>query len=142
MFVDQSEIEALLAQAEELRSEGEQEATLAAGVERPRSAVVGRSRPAGGSTLFKNASADLRRILRLRVPMVVQLAHRKMKLTKIRRLSAGSILEFDKAVEDELELRIRNREIGRGSAVKVGEFFGLRVTSIESRTRRVQSLGA
>ena len=41
--------------------------------------------------------------------------------TVIRTLSNGAIIEFDKSVEDDLQLLINNRPVGRGGAAKIGE---------------------
>lgn len=87
-------------------------------------------------------ATDLRRILRLRVPVIVQLARRKLAIVQIRRLCTGSIVQFDKSAESPLELMIRNRVIGAGEAVKVGEHFGLRVQQIRSPVQRIRSMGA
>jgi flagellar motor switch protein FliN/FliY len=100
--------------------------------------------PAAPSAPFRPVSRDpeLMRVLRIRVPVIVQLARRNVALSKIRQLSNGSILEFDRQVDSPLELLIRNRPIARGVAVKVGENFGLQISEVESPARRIQSLGA
>jgi len=84
----------------------------------------------------------MRRILRLRVPVIVRLAYRSMPVKAIRALAPGSIIEFEKSVEEDLELLINNHPIGRGVCVKVGEYFGVRLTAIEDRAQRIRSMGA
>jgi len=84
---------------------------------------------------------ELQRILRLRVPVIVQLATRRMPIGAVRELSAGAIVEFDKSVEDSLDLLVNNRLIGGGCCVKVGENFGLQITRICDPAERVRSLG-
>lgn len=86
-------------------------------------------------------SPALARIRTLRVPLIAQLASRKLPLARIRRLSIGTILEFERNVEEPLELLANNRPIGRGIAVKIGENFGLRITAIRDAATRVRSLG-
>lgn len=143
MFVDQNEIEALLAQADDLRAEAEEELktrTKPTAQGQPATPARGGPKPRPGP-LPRHLSPEIKRILRLRVPVIVQLASRHMPLAKIRRLSAGAIIEFDKAVEGDLDLYIRNHHIGTGHAVKIGEHFGLRVTSIGTRAERIASLG-
>lgn len=81
------------------------------------------------------ASASKPPVLKLRVPVIVVLAQRKMPIAAIRRLSAGYIVQFDKPVNEKLELMVNNRVIARGDAVKVGENFGLHVTRIHSKSR-------
>jgi flagellar motor switch protein FliN len=84
---------------------------------------------------------DPRRILRLQVPVIVELARRTMPMADILNLSSGSIIEFEKLADGELDLMINNKCVGRGMAVKVGENFGLRVRSVGSLQDRIRALG-
>jgi|YNPNPStandDraft_1061719.scaffolds.fasta_scaffold145316_1 flagellar motor switch protein FliN/FliY len=132
MLLDHKGIDDLLNQAEELVREA------ASAVETP--AASG----AGNSNAPPRADAPdetVRRLLRIRVPVIVQLAAQRMALSVIRNLAPGSILEFDKSVDSDLELLINNRCIGLGTCVKVGENFGLRITQIKDAAARVRSLG-
>ena len=84
---------------------------------------------------------SLARILKVRVPVIAQLARRPMSVAIIRDLSVGAILEFEKSVDEELDLLISDRLIGQGHCVKVGEKFGLRITHICDKAERIRSLG-
>lgn len=84
---------------------------------------------------------DVRRILSLDVPVIVRLAHRKMPVKEVMKFATGSIIEFDKAADAELDLMINNEIIGHGQAVKVGENFGLRVIRILSMKDKIAALG-
>ncbi len=84
---------------------------------------------------------DVQSILRLDVPVVVVLAERTMRVHEVVQLRPGSILEVDKSSEQDLTLRINNRDVGTGSAVKVGENFGLKIAGIGSQAERVEALG-
>jgi len=83
---------------------------------------------------------NLRRILELEVPVIVQLAERTLPLSEIINLTSGAIIEFDRSAESPLELMINNKCIGNGQAVKVGENFGLRVTGIGTLRERIKAL--
>ncbi|MFQ5500985.1 MAG: FliM/FliN family flagellar motor switch protein [Phycisphaerae bacterium] len=87
-------------------------------------------------------SPTLDRILKLKVPVRVRLANRSMLVSEIMNLGPGTILEFDRTVDQELDLMISNRQIGCGVAVKVNEHFGLRITYIGDVKERINSLGA
>jgi len=76
------------------------------------------------------SEAELSRILRLEVPIIVKLAERKLSINEVMRLGAGAIIEFLKSSEEPLQLLVNNKAIGLGEAVKVGENFGLRITQI------------
>ncbi len=100
------------------------------------------SRPKSGSS--KNAPANrvkpkasvddlpvyAKSLLRVKVPVVVILAQKRQKIGKVLQLGPGSILQFDKSCEETLDLNVGNQEVAKGEAVKVGDKFGLRVTSM------------
>jgi len=137
MLIDQAEIDALLSQADELV----QEAGGDPGASAPSPPSPPRSQKPQPSSLLEHASPEVARILRIRVPVIVRLACRQMSISVVRKLSCGGIIEFEKHVDDPLDLLINNRRIGRGEAVKVGENFGLRLTAVEAPTQRIKSLG-
>ena len=87
------------------------------------------------------AQSELKRILRLEVPVIVKLAERRLMLSEVMRLGTGAIIEFFKSSEEPLELLINNKVIGVGETVKVGENFGLRITQIGDLTHVIKSLG-
>jgi flagellar motor switch/type III secretory pathway protein FliN len=71
-----------------------------------------------------------RSILRIEVPLVVTLAATQQPVSRIIELGPGSIIQFDKSCEETLSLEVGGQEIAVGEAVKVGDKFGLRVTSM------------
>jgi flagellar motor switch protein FliN len=82
-----------------------------------------------------------RSLLRVEVPVVVTLAENRQPLRRILELGPGSIIQFDKSCDETLELSVGNHPIAAGEAVKVGEKFGLRITSIIMPAERLQPLG-
>jgi len=76
--------------------------------------------------------SDLESILSFEVPVIVQLGERTMTLHEVLGLVPGAIIEIPKLADDELDLMINNQRVGVGTAVKVGENFGLRITAIGS----------
>jgi flagellar motor switch protein FliN/FliY len=86
-------------------------------------------------------SEELRRILRLQVPLIVRLAERKMHCSEVMRLGTGAIIEFSKSSERPLELLVNNKVIALGDAVKVGENFGLRIRQVGDPKQIIESLG-
>ncbi len=71
-----------------------------------------------------------RSLLRVAIPLVVTLAEKKQKLSRIIELGPGQIIQFDKSCEEALTLEMGNCKIAAGEVVKVGDKFGLRITSI------------
>lgn len=87
-------------------------------------------------------STDLARILHLEVPLIVQIAERRMPFAEVTALTHGSIIELPKQIEEELDVLVNNTRIGSGRAVKVGENFGVRMTKVGTAVDRVTAMGA
>lgn len=71
-----------------------------------------------------------RSLLKIDVPLRVVLAEKKQSLAAVMELGPGSIIQFTKSCEDLLELHVENQVVAQGEAVKVGDKFGLRITSM------------
>ena len=99
------------------------------------------ARAATPGVIASDAPEEVRRLLRLRVPVITQLASRQMPIGTIRKLSIGTILEFDKCIDQPLRLLVNNKCVGKGDAVRVGERFGLLINHIEDRAARIRCLG-
>ncbi|MEE8153624.1 MAG: FliM/FliN family flagellar motor C-terminal domain-containing protein [Phycisphaerales bacterium] len=84
--------------------------------------------------------ADIKAILQLEVPLIVQIAMRTMTVEEVTSLVPGAIIELPKPAADELELVVSNKPIGTGTAVKVGENYGLRVTYIGDLQDRIAAM--
>jgi len=84
--------------------------------------------------LFRGKVEDLpaysRNLLKIKVPVIAALASKKQSVGEIIKLGPGAILQFDKSCEEMLNLEVGNQPVAEGEAVKVGEKFGLRITSI------------
>jgi flagellar motor switch/type III secretory pathway protein FliN len=81
-----------------------------------------------------------RSLLRIEVPVVVTLARKRQPLGRIVELGPGSIIHFEKSCEEMLDLEVGGLAVARGEAIKVGDKFGLRVTSIVLPGERFQPL--
>lgn len=86
--------------------------------------------------------SDLAGILALEVPIIVLLAERQMHVSGITGLVPGAIIELSKNAEDELALHVNNKQVGTGTAVKVGENFGIRISYIGDLHERIGALGS
>ena len=89
----------------------------------------------------RDVPTETQRILKMRVPVIVKLADRCLPVSSVLRFTGGSIVEFDRPADAELELLVNNKTIGYGQAVKVGENFGLRITRIRSVHDTIKALG-
>lgn len=79
---------------------------------------------------FSGLPGYSRSLLKIRVPVSVELASKKETLQEVIALAPGSIIKFDKGCEELLRLMVGENAVAVGEAVKVGEKFGFRVTSM------------
>lgn len=108
--------------------------------------VVGSERPLENTA---SDADDLRRLppfsrnlLRIKVPVMVTLAQKKQPVSTIIELAPGAIIQFNKSCDEMLELEVSGHKAAVGECVKVGDKFGLRVTSIvlpEERFKAVKT---
>jgi flagellar motor switch protein FliN/FliY len=71
-----------------------------------------------------------RSLLRIKVPVVVTLAQTRQPVSRVLDLAPGTILHFNKACDDPLTVSIGRCNVAVGETVKVGDKFGLRLTSM------------
>ncbi len=88
----------------------------------------------------RSVAADLESILRLEVPVIVQIGRRTLPVSEVMRLVHGSIVELPKRADEDLEILVNNKIVGHGRAVKVGENFGIRVSAVGQLAERVEAL--
>ena len=86
-------------------------------------------------------ATDVETILKLEVPLIVQIGERQMSMNDLLLLGPGVIVELEKSVENDLELLINNKPAGTGTPVKIGENFGIKITSVNSPEQRIEALG-
>lgn len=86
--------------------------------------------PAAGDPVERELPSYSRSLLKIKVPATVILAAKRQPISKIVELGPGSIIMFEKSCEEMLELEVGGRKIAVGEAVKVGDKFGLRVSSM------------
>ncbi len=79
---------------------------------------------------FSRLPAYSRSLLKIKVPMIVNLASKKMSVKEITHICPGTIIKFDKAYDESLEMNVGNQRVAQGEVVKVGERFGIRIHSI------------
>jgi flagellar motor switch protein FliN/FliY len=85
---------------------------------------------------FEELPAYGRSLMHIKVPVVVTLAQQRLPVSHIVELGPGAILQFDKPCEEMLDLEIGDQPVAVGEAVKVGDKFGLRITSVSMPEER------
>ena len=87
-------------------------------------------------------NSELERILKINLPVIVHLAQRSLPVARIMDFAAGGMIEFDKPVDEDMDLMINNKCIGKGQVVRVGGNYGLRITRIASIADTILALGS
>lgn len=84
--------------------------------------------------------SDIRSILKLEVPLIVRIAERVMHVDEVVQWVPGMIIEMAKSADEELELLVNNVTIGVGSAVKITENFGIRISFVGDLRERIGAI--
>lgn len=87
------------------------------------------------------STANLEPILAIPIQSMVVLAEKEVPLKYVLSLRQGQIIEFDKKVDELLDLVVTDQVLARGVAVKRGEKFGLQITGIEDPREVIRALG-
>ncbi len=120
---------------------------IASGIEPSKEAVVIQTR---GSIQVHKAPAEepappaapkLDHLLSLPVQTTVTLAEKHVPLRFVLSLRPGDIIEFEKSITSPLGLEASGCTIARGTAVKMGERFGLQLTDLLDPRETVRRLG-
>jgi len=90
------------------------------------------SKQAAGSKGSGNGapSSAMDILLDIELPVTLRFGHRQMSLSDILALDTGSIVEFDRAVEDPVEVLVNDRVVARGEAVTVQGHYAVRILEI------------
>jgi flagellar motor switch protein FliN/FliY len=89
-----------------------------------------RAAPRGAKRDLSTLPAYARSLLKIRVPVSVQLATRKETVQEIVGLAPGAIVKFDKGCDELLQMVVGGNAVAEGEAVKIGDKFGFRITSM------------
>ena len=87
-------------------------------------------------------TTDIKCVLQMEVPIIVLLGERSLSVREVVELAPGSIIELPKSAEDELELLVNNKPVATGTAVKIGENFGLRVSFVGNVRKRMEAVSS
>jgi len=71
-------------------------------------------------------------LMHVQVPVSVSFGATQIRLKELLSLSAGSVVELDQALHDNVEVRVNDRVIARGEVVAVDGHYGVRVLELVS----------
>jgi flagellar motor switch protein FliN/FliY len=94
-----------------------------------------------GEDRFHALPGYARSLLRIDLTVRVALAQKKQRADDILGIGPGQIIQFNKSCDEMLDLMVGHQKVARGEAVKVGDKFGLRITSIVLPEERFHPVG-
>ncbi|MCU1336592.1 MAG: flagellar motor switch protein FliN [Bryobacterales bacterium] len=78
-------------------------------------------------------SSDM--LMHVQVPVSVSFGATQIRMKDLLNLTAGSVVELDRALHDNVEVRVNDRVIARGEVVAVDGHYGVRVLELVSGER-------
>jgi flagellar motor switch protein FliN len=83
------------------------------------------------------SSTSLDLLLGVNLQVTVEIGRTKLAIRDVLGLAPGSIVELDKLAGEPVDVLVNGRQIATGEVVVVDENFGVRITEIVSRQRRI-----
>lgn len=69
-------------------------------------------------------------VLDLELPVTVRFGHAEVPLRRLMQMSVGSLVEFGKLPEGDVEVLVRNRVLARGVLIVVDGHYAVRIKEI------------
>ena len=79
-------------------------------------------------------------LLDVELPVSVSFGRASLQIKDALKLTTGSVVELDRAVNEPVDVLVNNRVIARGEVVVVDGNYGVRIARIMSRDERMRSL--
>jgi flagellar motor switch protein FliN len=102
--------------------------------------------PAGGSAVADPVSQPAQRsrtfnlLMAVELPVSVSFGHVQLPLKDVLKLTAGSIIELNRTVDEPVEVIVNNCVVARGEVVVVEGNYGVRIHQIMTRQERMETL--
>ena len=77
-------------------------------------------------------------LLDFELPVLVRFGKTRLRLRELMELGAGSMIEFEHASENTVEVLVNDRVVARGEAVIVEGNYGVRITEVVTAVGRSQ----
>ncbi len=94
--------------------------------------------PAQDERVPKSRTFDL--LMEVELPLSVSFGHVQLPLQEVLKLTAGSIIELNRTVDEPVEVIVNNCVVARGEVVVVEGNYGVRIHQILSRQQRLEKL--
>ena len=84
---------------------------------------------------------DIEMLMDVPVHMTVEVGRKKMTIKELLSLTPGSVVTFDRAVTEPMDIMVNGTLVARGEVVSADGQFGLRLVDVVSPKERLQQLG-
>jgi len=88
-----------------------------------------------------NRAHGIELLMDVALEVSVELGRSHMPIGEILALRTGSVIELDKLAGEPVDVSVNGTLIARGEVVEVDEKFGVRITEVVSKARRLASVG-
>lgn len=89
----------------------------------------------------KTMDKKLEMVLEFPLEVSVRLGTIKMSIEELLKLTTGAVVEFDRMINEPVDLVVNGKLVARGEVITMGENFGIKITSIITPEDRVKKLG-
>jgi len=112
-----------------------------AGDERaPQNNALATNSAAGGTNRSVAQSRTMDLLLDVDLPVSISFGKAQLAMKEVLKLTTGSIIELNRAVDEPVEVLVNNSLIARGEVVVVDGNYGVRIREIASRQDRLRSI--
>jgi flagellar motor switch protein FliN len=81
--------------------------------------------------------SNLEMLMEIELPVVIRFGQTQMALRDIARLTPGSVIGFERGVDEPVELLVNGHVVALGMAVTVKGSYGIRISEISSRREQL-----
>lgn len=85
------------------------------------------------------SSQNIELLMGVSLQVTVEIGRTKLAIRDVLALTPGSIVELDKLAGEKVDVLVNGQQIAQGEVVVVDENFGVRITDVVSRQRRILS---
>ncbi|MGP8243205.1 MAG: FliM/FliN family flagellar motor switch protein [Bryobacteraceae bacterium] len=78
-------------------------------------------------------------LLDIELPVSLRFGGASLSLGEVMALTGGSLIEFNRALDDPVEVRVNGRVVAHGQVVTVQGNYGIKITEVANRLERLDT---
>ena len=92
------------------------------------------------STQSDDINTNLNLLFDIDVSLSIELGTKKMLIKDILNLGKNSVIELDKSAGEPLDIKVNGNLIARGEVVVVNDKYGVRLTEVVNKSKRMEQI--